>query len=464
MLFRKIKNSFSLKVFLITFSFQLLLCTLICALLFFAAPKVASIEQEARMEQRVGQLVFDLSSVELGKSGDILDEFIRETDCCLYALEPDSDLDSIIPLPGMLACNSKWELSEYNYRVPEDSYTHTSAVDVRFKDGQLVTLVYTYVVNNVNALIIPLTRTLPLIILTAVILSAVFSYLYYRLFGRPVKDMSDIALKMSGADPDGSRGRTDELGKIASGLTRMNEELQIKNDELAAELKRVNELEEEKTVFFMAASHELKTPVTIMEGQLTGMIEGVAPYDNTEEYLPKLLRNVKRMRSLIEEIFMVSKIKSDTALESEEIDISKLLENVFENDRDLLDIRNISVDAAITPGIRINGNRDFLGIAMEAFLSNAVFYSEEGSAVSVVCTREDGGAKIKITNEGYISDDDLEHLFDAFYRSDKSRSRKTGGSGLGLHLARAIIVKHGGSCSITCDGTRVNAQIQLPSI
>ncbi len=271
--------------------------------------------------------------------------------------------------------------------------------------------------------------------------------------------------------------RQDEIGDLARDLDVMAdalkekmESLEGKNQELSEEVSRRKELENQKDMFFSAASHELKTPVTVLEGQLRGMIEGIEPYTDHEIYLPKLLGTVRRMERLINEILMASRMQSGQEIVSSRTDMAQILEEKMEECEELFDVRGIEMELNLEndPGRLIfNGNRELTSIAVGAFVSNAAFYSGEGTKVVVDAEAvgdADGSGMVSVTirNEGHIEKEDLLHIFEPFYRADKSRSRRSGGSGLGLYLAKLIVEKQGGSCNIENDGDEVLATIRLP--
>ena len=289
---------------------------------------------------------------------------------------------------------------------------------------------------------------------------------YTYLFARPVRQLSKVSEKMAQMDftakCDTKRG--DEIGDLARDLNTLSSELDRKIKELEDEITRVKELESQKEVFFAAASHELKTPVTILEGHIRGMIEGVGPYEDHDEYLARSLRTVKRMESLINEILTASKMQSSDDIIMSKVDMAEVINKKLEESEELFSIRNISINKTIDKDLIFEGNADLTSLAVGAFISNAVFYSVEGSSIDIKSVKEDGKIITRIRNNGaHIDDKDLPHLFEAFYRSDTSRSSRDGGSGLGLYIANLIITKEGGSVSLKNESDSVLAEIILPS-
>ena len=263
-------------------------------------------------------------------------------------------------------------------------------------------------------------------------------------------------------DEIGDLGR--DLDDLSASLDETITSLNKRTQELEREIEHVNELERQKDVFFAAASHELKTPITIAQGQVRGMIDGIEPYNDLDTYLPKTLSSLKRMESLINEILTASRMQAENEIEFMKVDLGSLLRKRLDEMKELLEIRGITLESEIGSGLFFEGNQELTSMALGSFLSNAVFYSSEGSSVKVTARKENGNIVTEIRNTGsHISEEDLPHLFEAFYRTDSSRSRRNGGSGLGLYLGKLIIERENGTVALGNDGDDVVAHIILPA-
>lgn len=225
-------------------------------------------------------------------------------------------------------------------------------------------------------------------------------------------------------------------------------------------MERARELERQRLAFFSAASHELKTPVTILKGQLSGMLDGVGVYRDREKYLARSLQVAGRMEALVGELLAVSRMESDGASRREAVELSALTAEKLAQDAELLEQRGMTAVEALEPGLLVEGERALLGRAVENLLSNAALYSQEGAEIRVTAAARGAWAVLTVENTGArIPAEALPHLFEAFYRAEPSRSRATGGSGLGLYLVRMIVERHGGTCRIenSADGVRFTA-------
>ena len=487
-----IRSHLSVKVFLITFLMQIIFGALIIGVLYYTTPRSYNTAKQDSVESDFQELLERLGNTEYEKAGPIMDAFIKETGAELALYNPGYTFKGT---HLMTALNSVYAIRTYDelgklLEQHENSYYFSNSGTFKFpKTGQAYIIEYYYFVDEGNTMTTAIRKSLPLIIAAVVIISLLCSYIYTLLFARPIKKLSNISRSMAEMDfSKKSRSkRLDEIGDLSrdldvmagsldekiEALNQKNAEMEEKNAELSEEVTRRKELESQKDMFFSAASHELKTPVTILEGQLRGMIEGVEPYTDHEEYLPRALGTVKRMESLINEILIASRMQSGQEIVAANTDMAQLLEEKMEEFEDLYASRGIKMDLNLENDLIFSGNKELTSLALGAFLSNAAFYSKEGSCVEVDAEKgtdtgafEEGKKTVRVivrNTDAHIGEEDLAHLFEPFYRSDKSRSRRSGGSGLGLYLAKLIIEKQGGSCRLENSGNDVLATVELPA-
>ena len=205
-------------------------------------------------------------------------------------------------------------------------------------------------------------------------------------------------------------------------------------------------------------SHELKTPLTILKGQLSGMLERVDVYQDRDKYLAKALGTTGRMEELVQEILTVSRMEA-SSLEPrrQAVDLGTLVRERLEAVADLAEQKRLTVRSALAEGVTVQGDPSLLRKAVDNVVSNAVFYAPEGVWVDAELSREGGRAVFRLENGGaQIPEAALPHVFEPFYRAEGSRSRRTGGSGLGLYLVQMILDLHGAAYRIenTASGVR----------
>lgn len=200
--------------------------------------------------------------------------------------------------------------------------------------------------------------------------------------------------------------------------------------------------------FIANASHELKTPITIIRGfaeTLQDMKE--LPKDMLDEILEKIVRNCKRMDSLVRNLLTLSDIENIPLANHQPCDLGALVE---ESKRAVLAVHpqaNIEIiqNAEITAEV----DSSILELALINVLDNAVKYSKGPANITVLVGQSGDGVTVSIQDQGVgIPSQDLEHIFDRFYTVDKAHSRKMGGAGLGLSLVKTIVEKHEGTLHV----------------
>ena len=295
-----------------------------------------------------------------------------------------------------------------------------------------------------------LVRLLPLITASILLVSVVGAYLLSRYYSRPLIAISQTARQMAALDLTGQCEvrRQDEIGVLAASLNEMSAQLstaladlQAANGQLKQDIEREREQERQRVEFFTAVSHELKTPIAIIKGQLEGMIYQVGDYKDRDTYLRHCLKTTNDMEALVKEILAAARLGgSDFRLVCTDLDFSGLLQSACRKFLGPMEDKQIALTLAIQPGVHCPGDLRLLEKAFDNVLSNAVAYSPAGARITVrlqegVCTIENTGIQ--------IAEEDLARLFTPFYRVDKSRSRNSGGSGLGLYITKTILDRHG---------------------
>ncbi|MDE6318923.1 MAG: HAMP domain-containing histidine kinase, partial [Lachnospiraceae bacterium] len=251
--------------------------------------------------------------------------------------------------------------------------------------------------------------------------------------------------------------RSDELGILAHSLNELARklsvalnDLQAANSRLEADIERERMLEQAQLDFFSAVSHELKTPITVIKGQLEGMLLNVGKYKEREKYLARSLEVVKAMEGMVQEILTISRIKSsETVLQEEIFDFSDMVKREYGLFEDMVVGKGLEWHEDIQQGLMLQGDKALLEKVVNNLVSNAIHYSPKGSDIFITVRSWNGKIQFSIENTGaHLPEDDIPKLFDAFYRVERSRSRQTGGSGLGLYIVKMILEQHGADYQI----------------
>lgn len=345
---------------------------------------------------------------------------------------------------------------------------------VKFRgSGETYYLSVLYSMKTVNQTVEAMGRVLPYLAVVMGILSLFGALFYSRSITRPIVQLSKISKKMAALDFTSKcqETRRDEIGMLGQSLNELSEHLSSALDELREanmslqqDLERERLMEQQRSAFFAAASHELKTPITILKGQISGMLAGVDIYQDRDKYLARSLAVTGRMEKLIREILTISRMEKDDApFPQEPVNLSELVEEQISIASDLALLKEQRLEVCIAPDILVPGDGPLLSLAVSGLLSNALNYSPEKAVAAVRLEVLEAGPVLTIKNSGVrIPEESLPHLFEPFYRVESSRSRETGGSGLGLYLVRMILDRHHAECSITNTEDGVLAAVAFP--
>ncbi len=233
---------------------------------------------------------------------------------------------------------------------------------------------------------------------------------------------------------------------VCSGIySRYIIKLKESNIELKVEISKQRELEQKQREFFSAASHELKTPLTILKGHLTGMLNKVKGYENREVYMERSLAVVEKMETLVKELLYLSKTDESQKSEYKMIDLAELLRVQIADVTELLSEKELSLTVDIPDKLLCEVDSAQMERALQNILINAIRYSPNGEEINISLSNEKNTNIVfcKIENTAVtIPEEEISHLFEAFYRVDASRNRNTGGTGLGLYIVRKIMDLH----------------------
>jgi two-component system sensor histidine kinase VanS len=356
---------------------------------------------------------------------------------------------------------------EYEYIIERaDTFVTGTLTGVYTHDGEYYYVLAYAKMNEVNQVNEILVKLIPFVLVFIVIISLLGSFIYSRALTRPVIEISRASKKLSGLDLTWAykNNRTDEIGVLANSLNDMAKkldtaltDLQFTNRELQNEIKQRSDL-------FTAISHELKTPITVIRCDLEGMLNNIGRYKDRDAYLEHALNVTENMELLVQEILSVAQIDTDdTALEKTPVDVSPLINECCDDYRELANKKGMELIVSCETGITSMLDRNLIKKALSNIIGNAVNHSPDGEKVEILLQKLNGIAELSVENTGtQIDPADLDKLFQPFYRADKSRSRHTGGSGLGLYIVKTIFERHRLRYTIENTNNGVKFSIMFP--
>ena len=325
--------------------------------------------------------------------------------------------------------------------------------------------------NKESQVVLALQKTLPILSVTILLVSVIAAFFYTWYMTKPIKKISKLSKQMADMDFSGlcPTNRTDEIGVLSHSLNDLSKklaaalsDLQEANQKLQADIDMERRLEKQRVEFFAAASHELKTPITIIKGQLQGMLYQVGRYKDRETYLAQSLEITDTLGKMVQELLTISRLDTPGyTCKKSNLNLSNLINDRLTAFEDLFMQKDLTVEQSISPEVFISGDMQLLQKALDNILGNAAAYSEAGNQIIVKLWKKNEKANLTIENTGaHIPDEAISKLFEPFYRVDQSRNRQTGGTGLGLYIVKTILNLHEAKIEVanTLQGVIVSTQ------
>lgn len=450
---KKIKSSLSAKSFLF-----IALLLVLCGLLIYSSvvlflPNSYTIVASDRINQELRDLAATLSETNFTQADDVLATFCR-------------DNRASVLLTGW----GERLLIGYVDKGLDSGDVFTTTLNVTFADRPVsYTLTVSAPISAGHELTMAFGELLPVLLVIVLFISALGAFICSRILVRPVLEISRISQRMAELDMSWSCDvkSSDELGVLAESLNTMARRLDAAmssledaNRQLRADMEQMAAMSKQRRDFFAAASHELKTPITIIKGQIEGMLMGIGRYKDVQGILPETMHEVERMEQLVAEILEITRLEMDgLAGHTGPVDFSSLTRKVVQELMPLAEERAMELEAEIPDGVTVTGAEPLLERAVHNIITNALRHSPAGEHAVVVLRP----GRLTVRNSGVnIPEDELKVLFTPFARVEKSRNKASGGSGLGLYLVKTIIDLHGFTCSIDNDGDGVIFTVEWP--
>jgi len=451
---KKIRNSLSAKVFLWVFSALTVCCIVIYTIVLTVLPKQYNKTSFNDIEKDLTTLIEDINGKTIKDvSGEIYNFCIKNS--TVLTLSRDGQT---------------LDFGEAGNESSNDSNSEIVVMGTAIltEDNMDYEVTVTYVSKSANTITEILIRFLPVIISVIILISFLSAFICSKVIVNPIARISRISKRMTALDPTWKCDvkSSDEIGVLSENLNTMAaqlqdtmQELRDANDKLSEDIERQKQLDEQRKNFFIAVSHELKTPLTVLKGQLENMMLGFGDYRDHDKHLPEAYDTAEDIERLVKEIIAVTKAESsDISGGLTEVSLRGSAEEALRPILLIAEEKNVTVHFGIEDDLTLTVDRGLWQKALSNIFGNAVRHSPEGADVYISLE----GRALVVTNTGVsIPEEDMPYLFTPFYRADRSRNRSTGGSGLGLYIVKTILERHSMSCEIRNTDNGVSFYVYL---
>ena len=291
----------------------------------------------------------------------------------------------------------------------------------------------------------------------ALFVSSITAMIISKSFTKPIKELTTISKQMSELDFSKKYHVTtdDEIGMLGTSINALSsslekniQELKNTNMELEKDIEETSKISEMRSRFVSDVSHELKTPIALIQGYAEGLADGIVQDEDSKKYYcDVILDEANKMAELTRGLLDLSNLEyGKNELNIQEFNITELINNLVKKQEIIFNEKQIQVQFDYQESLIVKGDTFRIEQVLTNYLNNAVKNVDENKKIVIQLDSSDKDiVRTSVFNTGkHIAEDDLIKIWDRFYKGDKSRNRDAGGSGIGLSLVKAIMKQHHG--------------------
>ena len=327
------------------------------------------------------------------------------------------------------------------------------------KQGRAITVKLLADVAPVTQAKLATLHVLPYTMLGSLLVALIFSYIYSRFVTRPIRQMAAVTTTMQRLEKDAHYpvSSSDEIGVLGRNINELYQNLWQTIRSLEHENKRITQLEKEKIAFLRAASHELKTPLAALRIMLENMQLNIGEYKNRDQYLAESVAQVDRLAAMVNDMLRSGSVAEQVLRQEKQLRVDKLITEVVTDYTLLAKTRGMTFEVNAEP-TTIRANRDMMRHVISNLVSNAVRHGDAGSVIKITCNQHE----LAIENACKpLTKQQLQHIFDPFYRSSDGAKQHTDSSGIGLYTVKMLLNTKGLDYDFTPHGRGMRFIVKL---
>lgn len=326
-----------------------------------------------------------------------------------------------------------------------------------YADSDEVNVLLTLPIASIDNSISVFTESNIYISLAVLAIGIIIAMIVSKNISKPITDIEAVSKKIAAldfsyvADENCSAA---ELASLAKSINQMSGQLSFNmqqltkaNEQLQKDIEYRKQIEHYRREFIAGVSHEMKTPLALLQIYTENLKSNISGIDK-DYYCDTIVEETQNLSRMVSDMLEISSVDSGfITLSSEDVDVAELCRNILREYQPVLG--EYQTNADLRQNAVVSGDRKYLEQVIKNILNNAAEHTEIGNEITI-SLRCDKQVILEITNEGeHIPEEHLEHIWDAFYRTDKARTRNENNNvGLGLYIVKTVIDKMGGSCKI----------------
>ena len=294
-------------------------------------------------------------------------------------------------------------------------------------------------------------RFLVYIFIIALVISILLVWYLAKRVSRPILELADISKQMGGLDFTAkySGGEKNEIGILGNNMNQMSKtletvigELKTANNELQKDIEKKEEIDIMRREFLSNVSHELKTPIALIQGYAEGLKECVNDDEESRDfYCDVIMDEANRMNNMVKKLLTLNQLEFGTeTVTLERFNLTALIKGVIQSSNILIKQKGATVIFQDTPEIYVWADELKIEDVVRNYLSNAWNHAAGEKVIEVKIQKVNGKARVSVFNTGEpIPEESLDQIWVKFYKVDKARTREYGGSGIGLSIVKVIM-------------------------
>lgn len=294
----------------------------------------------------------------------------------------------------------------------------------------------------------------------AIVIGAIAMFYIGRSFANPVLKLAEIADKMANLD-FGAKYEVDsqdEIGRLGNSMNVMSNKLQstitelkIANNELQKDIEQKEKTDARRQEFLSNVSHELKTPIALIQGYAEGLADGIS--DSAEDrkfYCDVIIDEAQKMNRMVKSLLNLNQLEAGNDTPNyEHFDVVQVIKSVLESMNIKFTGQDIVIDMYEPVPVYVWADEYLVEQVLTNYLSNAVNHIKEPKRIRIFTKKNDESVRISVYNTGdNISEEDIDRIWEKFYKVDKARTREYGGNGIGLSIVKAIMNSMNRECGV----------------